>query len=312
MNFEDATLVRLADPNERRSIFDELSLQHILEAAVDTSGITLEGPYDATFDEMRLGVSATPVIKAEGGWSDFSQTERVVARFDVAWPPGPDQLHADLMWHGTVIARAAAPSGVVDAIGADWPDIASLDDDIALLPAEPAELEAARRRVLLARLRAGAAQPDAISDRLVDGLLESTGVASVGELADRHAGDLATGLIRIHFAERPAPPPMPRQFLVDVALLVRAGVDRLADLFAVSAAMRSALGPELSYPQERDHARRGPVVAWVVPAETFDDEDWPGAEPGQAAEAARLARRTAAAAWLAPAGIALVPVLPAA
>jgi hypothetical protein len=312
VEFEDATLIRLADAGTRRAVFDELSLEHILRASLNADASAVDGPYDAAFDEVRLGVCTSHVTRVEGSWSGPAPTDRVVAHFELAGPPGGARPRADLVWRGAVIARTAGPDGAVTGVELAWPDLASLDDDIAQPPADPADLEAARRTVLLTRLRAGAAQPDAVTERVLDRMLTTAGVATVGELAQRHAGGTrATTRVLVRFGPDAGPPPTPQRIPVAVALLVRAKTGRLADLLAESAAVRDALSGELYPPAEGPASLRGgPVVAWVLPSATLDDIGWPGAEPGQPTAAARLARREAAAAWLGPAGIALVAVDP--
>lgn len=313
MEFEDATLIRLASVETRRAVFDELSLEHIVRASLNTDASAVDGPYDAAFDEVRLGVCTPHVTRVEGGWSGPAPTERVVAHFEVAGPAGGARPRADLVWRGAVIARTAGPSGSVTGVDLAWPDVATLDDDIAQPPPPgPADLEAARRAVLLTRLRAGAAQPEAVTERVLDRLLATAGVASVGELAQRHTGGTrSTARVLVRFGPDAGPPPTPQRVPVAVALLVRAQTGRLTDLLAESAALRDALSDELYPPQDGPTSLRGgPVVAWVLPAATWDDTGWPGAEPGLPPADARLARREAAATWLGPAGIALVPVDP--
>jgi hypothetical protein len=92
---------------------------------------------------------------------------------------------------------------------------------------------------------------------------------------------------------------------------VRDGSHRLADLLADSKSVQSLLAPQVERPGSSGLRSRTPiVVGLVLPGDTFDDPAWPGAEPDQTVPAARLARRVAAARWLAAEGIVLVPFDP--
>ncbi|MFD0746359.1 hypothetical protein ACFQ1L_34370 [Phytohabitans flavus] len=303
MNFEDAALLRLADPATQRAVFDALALEHILDAAFVTSTLGVEGPFDATFDEVRFGAFAPTRALVEGGWSALGGADRTDTRIDVTWPDFGSAPRIDAVWRGSVIARAAVATTTVAAVSAVWPAVRDIDSDIVPLPADPAELEQARRAALRARLSAGAAQPAAVDAALVDKLLRQAGARTVGELIGRHHGEQATGRVRVTFADPSEPPPTPRSFPVSVALLVRDETHRLVDLLAQSKAVQWLLAAQI----ERAHtpelpARHPVVVGWVLPSTVLDDPAWPGAEPGAPPAAARLARRAAAAAWLAPEG----------
>ena len=84
MDYVDQTLVRLADPATRQSLFDQAALEQVALAAYDATSMSVQGPYSATFDEFRLGLAARPLGALEGTWSPVSAVERTEAHFQVA------------------------------------------------------------------------------------------------------------------------------------------------------------------------------------------------------------------------------------
>ncbi|HEX6682719.1 MAG TPA: hypothetical protein VF062_07990, partial [Candidatus Limnocylindrales bacterium] len=180
MDFEDATLLQLANAPTRRGVFDDLALEHLLDAAYITSDLGVEGPFDATFDEIRFGSFAPTKVRIDGGWSGLGGTDRTETQLDAAFGYFGPVPRVDAVWRGNLIARAAVALSTVQAVSPVWPDLNSLDDDIAALPADPAALELARREALRARLRVNAAAPDAVDDNLIDKLLRQARVTTVG------------------------------------------------------------------------------------------------------------------------------------
>ena len=81
MDFVDQQLVRLADPATRAGVFDGVALQQLLTAAYDAPGISLQGPFTATFDGFRLGVAAQPLAALEGTWNPVGGIDRSEAHF---------------------------------------------------------------------------------------------------------------------------------------------------------------------------------------------------------------------------------------
>ncbi|MGV9818729.1 hypothetical protein [Nocardia xishanensis] len=306
MRVEDSALLQLADAATRRSIVDDLALESILDAAFVTSGLGVEGPFDATFDEFRLGAVAPISTHVDAGWSALGGGDRVEGRADIIWPPGSGP-RTDAVWRGAITARVQTTSGHLESLSSARCAVHSLDDDITPLPTDPVVLEQARREALRVRLGAGAAQPDAVDNALIDRLLIQAGVTTVGELMRRHQSEQATGRMRATFAEARDSPPTPRAFPVAVALLVRDSDNRLVDLLTECKNVQLVLEPQIERPNQPDIRLRNPVVVGLVlPGEVFDDAAWPGAEPGISRMAARLARRAAAAHWLAPEGVVLM------
>lgn len=307
MDFTDATLVRLAHPDTRRALFDELSLRHILAATYDTASMDVEGPYDAVFDEVRVGPIVPSRVRVDGGWRSHDGTQQVDAHFEVHWPAAPGFPHADATWRGAVIARLRAPQAQVSAAEVDWPDIGSLDDFIRPLPDDPAALEDARRAQLQRMLSDRAHQPGTVSEALIDRLLDAVGVTSVSDYMAAHAADVGTAHVRVRLAEDQTVALESRQAPVAVALIVRDQAAQLSELLAQSMTIKEALGPSIQPRPDRSLPRRTSlIVGWVLPPEVFDDDDWPGAEAGQPPDVARQRRRETAATWLAPAGVALI------
>jgi hypothetical protein len=314
MNFEDTALLRLANEGTRRGIFDELVLEQTLDAAFVLSAGSVQGPFDATYDEFRVGMFIPTRASVEGGWSALGGTDRIEARADVTWPGRTNWPRIDAVWRGKIIARVSLAVSRIDRVSSARPGLASLDDDIAPLPADPVALERARRQALRARLRAGAAQPEAVDDAFIDQLLAHAGVTTVGEFAVRHRAEQATERLRIGFSEPDAPgepSTAPRPFPVTVALLIRAGSHALTDILAESKAAKWLLAPIAERATDSQVRPRTPIVVGVVlPGTVFDDPAWPGAASGATGSAARRARRIAAAEWLGQEGIVLLPFDP--
>lgn len=313
MTFEDATLIRLADPAQRPGVFDEAALEQFLQAAYDTSLTPVGGPFSALFEEFRLGVPVLPVSTVDGSWGPQSGSERSAARLEVTGMSGPP-LVVDAFWRGAVVTRTSAPSGVITEVVTSWPSTEEVDQEIIQslngLPANPAVLEQERRSRILVRLRAGMKNGAALTDSVFDSMLAQIGAGSVSEWFDRGRGVNLAGSVTITMEERPAPPPSPRALPVAAAVLVRGSVSPLARLLMESRMVRQCLESNgLARPEEPNfRALQSILVIWVIPESVFDDDSWPGAMPGDAAAAKRAKRRLAAGQWLAKEGIGLAPL----
>jgi hypothetical protein len=176
------------------------------------------------------------------------------------------------------------------------------------LPTDPAELEAARRDQLRAILASAAGLPVLTDDQQLRRWLELVGADSVGAWLSGASTERSPQYVRVAF-DRGADSATPRRLPVTVAVLARDAPTSLAGLLADSARLRRRLDDAGSAPPADPALRqRFPVVvAWVMPANVFDDTDWPGGDTGSAHER-RLARRAAAAGWLAERGIAIATV----
>jgi hypothetical protein len=313
VEFESATLTRLATPETRAEVFDELALRHLLSAAYDYGPDELgDPPFTPSFDEFQLGFSATPLVTIEGTWATPGGAPSEV-RLRVHGMAGAPSARVDAVWRGTITARlpsSLAPLERVVAEAPAWPDLATLDAEIQAgpggLPSDPNKLEAARRARLAARLRERLDDPaslaDGRADAVVAGWLRQAGAGSVAELLHRsHVGGAA---VQVAFAEAPPAPQASRSYPIAAAVLVRGAGFSLPELLAESKALAERLEP-LGLARAPDHTvrtRASVVVAWVVPAAVFDDPGWPGADADQ--------RLQAAGRWLTREGIALIATTP--
>ncbi|HEY0993205.1 MAG TPA: hypothetical protein VGD80_39400 [Kofleriaceae bacterium] len=230
---------------------------------------------------------------------------------------GVGAVRVDALWRGAVVASTASPFAHIDRVLTSWPDPAGIDDEIARalgsLPEDPVRLEAERRTRLFARLRAGFAQPDALTDAVLDGWLASNGARSAGDLMERFTNQLLTGTLQVRFSAGETTT-APRTLPLSAAILVRDKPVRVADLLAESklvAEQLEDLGVERA--QDGKSRRAQPVVVvWMVPEQVFDDAGWPGGESATTDAARRALRRQAAGRWLARQGIGLVttPAVP--
>ncbi|GEM_PF-2412458 len=317
MDFVDTALVRLADPATRNTLFDQAALAQIVAAAYGPTD--LEGPYTPVFDDFRLGLTAARPVVAEGVLSPVGGgVPRIEARFVLSGVESGPPAHLDALWRGAIVARTRPVAGRIESARFTVPATGDIDAEIAAdlgaLPADPDAREAERRARLLARLRAAAAQPDALNESDIDALLAAAGADSVGHFLEQVGGAPLPGILNVRFAPAPAgdEPALPRPLPLAAVILVR-GRDNfsLASLFADTARARervAQMGIDVPHDPERP-PRRGTLVVWVLEREIFDDEDWPGAAGG-GAEVRREARRAAAGAWLAREGIGLaVPPL---
>ena len=314
MDFVDATLVRFAGEATRGGLFDQLALEQLVAAGYEADTLGAEGPFQAIFDEVRLGVSAPRLATVDGTWNPVGGVDRTEASFRVAGI-GPDPaVRIDAVWRGAVVARVSvATDRIVDATST-WPPLGTIDADIeadlGALPPDPDDLETERRTRVLERLRAGLDQPARLTETRLAELLAGAGVASVGDLLERTEGVVAPGAVRVQFSPAPAvpPPPAPLALPVNVLLLIRGDGFSVAQLLADTKLARDRLEPlSLAPPVDASlHPRRPVLAAWIVPASTFDDDDWPGGAPGMSAAERRTTRRTVAGAWLGDEGIAVV------
>lgn len=105
------------------------------------------------------------------------------------------------------------------------------------------------------------------------------------------------------------PPPAPVALPVVVAFVVADTTESPRELLRVTAAARLAAAryPLTAVPAGAPARRVERVVCWVVPAATFDDPGWPGADAGTSQDRQRADRLAAARGWLAGQGIAVIP-----
>lgn len=309
MDFESATLVRLAMPGTRADVFDELALRHLLAAAYEHEPDELgDPPFTPLFDEFHVGYSAPTLATVEGSWTTPAAVPTEI-RLRVDGLGGSANTRVDAVWRGGITARLSsslAPLEQVATVAPSWPDLATLDAEVKAgpggLPSDPAKLEEARRARLVARLRERLDEPASLANghgaAVVSGWLRQAGAASVTELLGR-AGVAGTA-VQVAFAGSQPAPPAQASYPITAALLVRAASFSVAGLLAESKSLANRL-ERLGLarpPSPTTRARVPVVVAWVVPRSVFDDPHWPGGDAEQ--------RLQHAGRWLAHEGIALV------
>jgi hypothetical protein len=311
VNFVDSTFVRLADPASRPGVFDEAALEQVVAAAYDAEALGAQGPFQPVFDEFRLGVSASQLATVDGSWSMVGSVDRTEIQLRLVGLGGDDGGRVDAVWRGAIVARVVPSTDRITEVATAFPNPNGIDEeivaDLGSLPADPTALEAERRSRFLARAKAALAQPEALSDEVFDAWLRRLGTGSVSELL-AHRGAAAAGTVQVTFSPPSAAPPAPLPLPITALLLVRDAELSVARLVADSHALRDRLGAfGVERPRDRTLPVRTPVVVvWIVPAELFDDPDWPDGGDGDPAQQ-RANRRAAAGAWLAREGIGLVP-----
>lgn len=312
MNYEDAILVRLADPSSRASIFDQLALEQLLNIAYDPELVPVEGPFEPVFTEFTLGFNPSNFGKMEGGWNTIDGANRTEAKFQLFGIGGSTMPRVDALWRGEIIARTVPAVSRITNIQTDWPSLGNIDDEIVAalggLPADGAALEAERRNRLLAKIRATLNQPDAFTVEALDKWLSDLQVESVSDFLTRLKGTVQSGGVQVTFSPPNSLQSSPRRLPIDAALLIRDQGFSVAELLMESKFILAQLephglerSPDVSFPM-----RKPLLIIWVVPISLFDDPDWPGGVDGSTPEAARSARRRTAGQWLAREGIGLV------
>jgi hypothetical protein len=119
VNFEDATVVRLADPATRGALFDDASLEQICRAGYDAAALALEGPFGPVFDDLHLGFSDDPPATVDGAWSRAGGTDRTELQLRVHGL-GLAPARVDAVWRGAISAHATPPAGIVSAADTRW------------------------------------------------------------------------------------------------------------------------------------------------------------------------------------------------
>jgi hypothetical protein len=310
VNYVDFTLIRMADPATRASLFDSEALEEMAAAAYGEEAAALSGPYQPVFNEMEIGLSIPHRSNIDGWWNMGGMHNE--AHFIIAGMGRDSSVRIDALWRGSIIARIAPATGRIIEEISEWPDPSGIDEEIIAalggLPADPITLDKARRDRLLARIRAALNQPDLFTDAIFDDWLQRVGAQSASDLMARFGGVISTGTLRIRYSDQTAPSPAPRELPITAALLLRDQPISLADILSQSKMVGEHLreaGVERA--RDRDLSARAPIlVVWMMPEAVFDDNDWPGGTTGTDAEK-RLLRRRAAAAWLGPQGIAFAP-----
>lgn len=318
MNYVDFTLVTLANPTQRATLFDQVALDQLLHTLYDADTMGVSGPYQPVFDDVQLGLAAPALGTVEGGWQPTGSPERTELRLGIAGVGDSAPPRIDAFWRGSIVARYAPAGDPITAVTTAWPDADAIDLAIAAahggsLPSDPAVLETARRAQFIARVQSGLDQPSEFSEVALDRWLAEVGEDSVGAVF-ANGGTAALATAKITYAAPQAVIDSPRQLPVAAALLIRdAAGFSLADLLADSRTIAERMRPlGLERPDDPTlRLLRAVAVVWVVPSSVFNDPDWPGGTGAGLTPVQREAqRRAAAGVWLADAGIGLVVTSP--
>jgi hypothetical protein len=316
MKYEDATLIRLADSLSRLVVFDNLALEQLVNAAYKTDLLTVEGPYQAVFQEFQLGVMLSNLGLVEGVWNPIGGVDRVEARFNTSGLGSNLLTRVDALWRGEIVVRTVPINSQVIQVETKWPDTGQIDAEIVAvlgsLPTNPQTLEQERRTRFLARMQASLDQPTGFTDAVFDTWLQSVGATSVSDLMTRLQGTVQSGAVQVTFSPPDLSPPSPRALPITAAILIRDMGFSIAQLLMESKMLRESLEKQgLERPHDPSLPVRHPIlVIWVVPITIFDDADWPGGGIGMSPEALRDARRLIAGRWLAREGIGLAATPP--
>jgi hypothetical protein len=311
VDFIDATLIRIADPATRASVFDQPTLEQMVAAAYDTSSLALREPYSPIFDRFELGLSVSAVGMLEGMFRMPGATPSGDIQLQISGLGPLLPMRGDALWVGSIVARTVPLNSRIGSVRARFTldDIdAAIRKDLGALPADPAALETERRRRFLAAMRGAMNQPELLTEPAFDDWLAGVGATSVGDLIVNHRDQIASGVMQIGFSQdidqAPSPAPLP----IAAAILIRDINVSVAQLLMESKMLREQLTDRgIAIPSNSALPARNPfLVVWLVPIAMFDDAAWPGV--GADPEALRADRRRKAAIWLAPEGIVVAGV----
>jgi hypothetical protein len=129
MNYEDKTLVQLADSATRAAVFDQDSLAQVLSAAYDTELLSVEGPFRPVFDEFRLGIIAAHSGQLEGTWQQAGRAEITEARFRLSGAGGGPVTRVDAFWRGAVVANASPEEARIVSASTAWSNVGMTTTD---------------------------------------------------------------------------------------------------------------------------------------------------------------------------------------
>jgi hypothetical protein len=310
VNFADAVFIRLANPASRVGVFDDMALEQIVSAAYDTDVMSVDGPFVPVFDEFRLGPYAQPPGVLDGTWNPLGGVDRTEIHAQILGLGRDPAARVDAIWRGAIAAQVVAGGGRVSEVEVAWPNLSGIDEeivaDLGALPTDPAALEIERRNRLRSRIMAAAAQPDIVTDGVLDAWLARLGASTVTELLAAGNGAAAGGAVQVTIAPQGDSTATSRLLPLTALLLLRDAGFSVAELVAESNAVRERVGAlGVERPADAALPRRVPVlIVWVIPPAVFDDPDWPPTTTGSPQEQ-RTARRSAAGSWLAREGIGL-------
>lgn len=288
MQFAEKALIALSGESTRGAVFGQAGLKNIVKAGYTLHEAALQGAASPRFAGFTLG------------GLDPEETE------DPADLP-PPALRIDALWRGSIRIAASFPKAEITGLSEGRLSLDGLDASVAaanggVLPTG-AGLEAGRRAELVRRLAVLARHPRSATPEVIEAWLATAGAATVADLLEAEGTVPLSGL-RIEIS-----PPLgggifsQMDFPVAVAVLIRDPADpgmRLTEIVAATRRLEARLRKAGFEPKQHSEAggQGKAVTALVVPEAWFDDTDWPGGT--------RAARITAAGAWMAREGIALV------
>ena len=311
MDFVDRTILRLADPEVRAGLFDELSLEQIATAAYDTKSLGVEGPYTPVFEKLQLGFSLERTATIDGSWSPTGSPAPTRGSFIASGFGGGGGACGDAFWSGSIVASCIPADSRIIKVRSSWPTLKDIDAlilaDLGELPADAMALEQERRQRFIAAVRAALDQPQAFTQATLDRWLEQIGASSVSQFLEKRRSFTHMGPVTVTFSEPSAAGPMRKMLPISAVLLVRDVGFSVARLLTESKQlldMMKSRGIEKSIDQSL-LPRRSHIVVWIVPEQEFADPGWPGAEDVQASADQRKARRRKAGELLAAEGVGL-------
>jgi hypothetical protein len=303
MDFIDKTLIKLSSTNTRNALFDNIALEQILTACYDVDALPVNPPFQPIFDEFELGYVNFHTAKSEGRWETVGATEHTNLTLQISDLLPQNELHAEALWRGSIVAHSAPSSSTISDVDLNWVSSTGIDQDIirdrGSLPTKPKTLEKERRKQLVKRLRERLDEPAIITDAVVDRLLADMSVNSVEEWMDTK-GTSMPATTGVTFTPDQGLPPSKQFYPISAAILIRDKNFSLRDLLAQSKLLRERMdraGIERA-PAKGLPLRHSLLIIWIIPLSTFDDTDWPGAN--------QAVRRVKAGQLLAGEGIGLV------
>lgn len=310
MNFVDGILLTLSNASSAAAVFDEASLKAVVTASYGVPRASLIGTPVPRFDALEFAPFAG-CVNTETLHDGYS-----VSQVNALEQSAPGlNARTDILWRGAVTVTSALERAEVGVARASAPDLNDIDADIpAPVPSNAAALEAARRAVMLERLRTSSQNPQSVSDVTLDAWLAEAGLPNVTRFLEQAAA-AAVPMTQFVLSFTPLPgsaAPAMQSFPIAAALMIRdisASEFRLTDLLQATRQVQTRLRIEGIVPKDGDAAlpRGRPATLWLVAQDWFDDADWPGGGSGNAA-ARRSDRIVKATDWLAAQGVALVPV----
>jgi hypothetical protein len=281
INFSDRTVLQLATAAGRNALFDQDTLGNLIATAFDTELAPVDGPFALDVERSDIGVELSRTVRLEGHYAAAPGAVPGDIRLHIDNLRIGSPLRVDLLWRAQLVARHVQQDDRVASVTGGFTALDLDREIVAALGALPvgAALEAARRTRLLARLKANAAQADAIDDAALDAMLAAADAADVASLLAQR-GNAGVGRFRLTFsAPQQGAVAVPIRLPVTIAVQAFDSFSGLAALLADSRSIRAALAEDPAVqPPSAPLRRRVPIpLVWIVPATLFDDATWPGA-----------------------------------